>query len=122
VNSASGYTRRANAGIDLHGTARDSIYAISTKGVASDGKSIEVQDGVKWETSFRTHGDLFKTYGLLGPVQFTVSGNEVALSVDTADAQAFLKSINEPQTVEAMKVDGVKRETVKVYVLDKSAF
>ncbi|MBV8071823.1 MAG: hypothetical protein JO270_18075 [Acidobacteriaceae bacterium] len=98
------------------------IYAISTKGVASNGKSIEVQDGVKWETSFRTHGDLFKTYGLLGPVQFTASGNEVALSVDTADAQAFLKSINEPQTVEAMKVDGVKRETMKVYVLDKSAF
>jgi hypothetical protein len=82
----------------------------------------QVHDGVKWETSFRTHGDIFKTYGLLGPVQFTVSGNDVALSIEPADAQAFLKTINEPQTVEAMKADGVKRDTVKVYVLDKSAF
>ena len=82
----------------------------------------QVQDGVKWETGLRTHGDVFKTYGLLGPVQFTVSGNEVALLFEPADAQAFLKIINEPQTVEAMKVDGVKRETVKAYVLDKSAF
>ncbi|MBV8830551.1 MAG: hypothetical protein JO108_15100 [Acidobacteriaceae bacterium] len=81
----------------------------------------QVQDGAKWETSFRTHGDLFKTYGLLGPVQFTVSGNEVAQSMETEDVQAFLNSINESQTVEAMKVDGVKRDTVKVYVLYKSA-
>jgi hypothetical protein len=82
----------------------------------------QVQDGVKWEASFRTHGDVFKTYGLLGPVQFTVSGNEVVLCMEPADAHAFLKIISEPQTVEAMKADGVNRETVKVYVLDKSAF
>jgi len=82
----------------------------------------QVEDGVKWEASFRTHADIFKTYGLLGPVQFTVSGNEVALCMEPADAQAFLRTINEQQTVDAMKVDGVKRETVKVYVLDRSAF
>ncbi len=82
----------------------------------------QVQDGAKWEASFRTHADIFKTYGLLAPVQFTVSGNEVALCVEPADAQKFLQTMSEPQTVEAMKTDGVKRETVKVYVLDKSAF
>jgi hypothetical protein len=82
----------------------------------------KVEDGVKWEKAFRTHGDVFKTYGLLGPVQFAVSGNEVALCMEPADAKAFVKTINEPQTVAAMKADGVKRETVKVYVLDKSAY
>ena len=82
----------------------------------------QVEDGVKWETAFRTHGEVFKTYGLLGPVQFTVSGNDVALCMEPADPQAFLKTLSEPQTVEAMKADGVKRETVKVYVLDKSAY
>ena len=82
----------------------------------------QVQDGAKWEASFRTHGDIFKTYGLLGPVEFTVSGNDVALCMQPADAQAFLLTIKEPQTVEAMKADGVKRETVKVYVLEKNAF
>ena len=82
----------------------------------------QVQDGAKWEASFRTHADIFKTYGLVAPVHFTVSGNEVALCVEPADAQAFLKTMNDAPTVEAMKADGVKRETVKVYVLDKSAF
>jgi hypothetical protein len=82
----------------------------------------QVQDGAKWETSFRTHGDIFKTYGLLAPVQYTVSGNDVALCVEPSDAQAFLKIMDEAEAVEAMKTDGVKRETVKVYVLDKSAF
>ena len=82
----------------------------------------QVQDGAKWEASFRTHGDIFKTYGLRGPVEFTVSGNEVALCLEPADVKALLQTINEPQTVEAMKADGVKRETVKVYVLEKNAF
>ena len=80
----------------------------------------QVQDGVKWEANFRTHGDIFKTYGLLGPVEFTVSGNDVALCMQPGDTQAFLQALSEPQTVEAMKADGVKRETVKVYVLEKS--
>lgn len=44
----------------------------------------QVQDGAKWEASFRTHDDIFKKYG---PVEFTVSGN---------DALAFLKTISEP--------------------------
>ena len=82
----------------------------------------QVQDGARWEASFRTHGDIFKTYGLRGPVEFTVSGNEVALCLEPADVKALLQTINEPQTVEAMKADGVKRETVKVYVLEKNAF
>jgi hypothetical protein len=82
----------------------------------------QVQDGVKWEASFRTHADIFKTYGLRAPVEFTVSGNDVALCMEPADAQAFVQTISEPQTVEAMKADGVKRETVKMYVLEKKAF
>jgi hypothetical protein len=44
-----------------------------------------VADGARWESSFRTHGDIFQTYGLRGPVEFTVSGNEVALCVDPGD-------------------------------------
>ena len=82
----------------------------------------QVEDGVKWEAGFRTHGDIFASYHLQAPVEFTVSGNDVAICTQPADAQAFLKMLAEPQTIEAMKGDGVKRETVKVYVLDKSAF
>jgi len=82
----------------------------------------QVQDGVQWEKGFRTHGDVFKTYGLLAPVQFTVAGNEVALCMEPSDAQAFMKTIQAPETAAAMQADGIKRETVKIYVLDKSAY
>jgi hypothetical protein len=82
----------------------------------------QVEDGAKWEAGFRTHGDLFKTYGLRAPVEFTVEGNEVALCMEPADVKAFLKTIDAPATVEGMKADGVKRETVKVHVLDKTAY
>lgn len=82
----------------------------------------QVQDGVQWEKSFRTHGDIFATYGLLAPVEFTVSGNDVAISVEVADAGTFLKTMGETETQQAMEADGVNRASVRVYVLDRSAF
>ncbi len=45
----------------------------------------QVQDGVKWEAGFRTHGDLLRTCNLQAPVQFTVTGNEVAICTEPAD-------------------------------------
>ncbi len=35
------------------------------------------------------------------------------------DLDAFLEGMDSPETAEAMAIDGVKRETVKIYVLDK---
>jgi hypothetical protein len=36
----------------------------------------QVQDPVKWEAGFRTHGDLFReTYTLRSPVHYTITGN-----------------------------------------------
>jgi hypothetical protein len=84
--------------------------------------TVEVENGSTWESAFRTHDDVIKAYGLRGPVEFSISGNEVAICFDPADTQKFLQIITEPQTAEAMKSDGVKRETLKVYVLDKIAF
>jgi len=79
----------------------------------------QVEDGAKWEASFRTHGDLFKTYGLKGPAEYGVSGNTAAVCVEPESVQAFLQTLRDPATVDAMKADGVKRETVSVLVLDK---
>ena len=79
----------------------------------------QVEDGAKWEASFRTHGDLFKTYGLKGPAEYGVSGNTAAVCVEPESVQAFLQALRDPATVDAMKADGVKRETVSVLVLDK---
>jgi hypothetical protein len=79
----------------------------------------QVQDGAKWEAGFRTHGDLLRTYNLQAPVQFTVTGNEVAICMEPADLGAYKKAMESPATAQAMAFDGVKRETVKMFVLDK---
>lgn len=79
----------------------------------------QVEDGAKWEASFRTHGNLFKTYGLKGPVEYGVSGNSAAVCLEPENVQAFLQVLQDQATADAMKADGVKRETVNVFVLDK---
>ncbi len=41
----------------------------------------QVEDLVKWEEGFRTHGDLFRSQTVSGPIGIaTNEGNEVALS------------------------------------------
>ena len=79
----------------------------------------QVEDGAKWEASFRTHGDIFKTYGLKGLVEYGVFGNHAAVCVEPENVQALLQKLQDPATADAMKADGVKRETVNVFVLDK---
>jgi hypothetical protein len=80
----------------------------------------QVQDPVKWEAGFRTHGDLFrKTYTLRSPVHYTITGNEVAICMEPENLKSFKQAMESQATVEAMTFDGVKRETVKTFVLDK---
>jgi hypothetical protein len=38
---------------------------------------------------------------------------------DTTNLDAYMKIFNSPATAEAMASDGVKRETVQTFVLDK---
>jgi hypothetical protein len=80
----------------------------------------QVEDGVQWEVAFRTHGDLLGTYGLKAPVEFSVVGNDVALFMDATDVDKLMQAMESPETVAAMAFDGVKRESVKMFVLDKS--
>ena len=80
----------------------------------------QVEDGVKWEANFRTHADVFKTYGLGAPVDYAVAGNEVTLCMEPASLDTFMKAMQASLTVSAMASDGVKAATVKTVVLDKS--
>ena len=45
--------------------------------------------------------------------------NEVAILWEVANLDKFLEQLDSPETAEAMSQDGVNRESVKVYVLDK---
>ena len=79
----------------------------------------QVQDAVKWEKGFRTHGDLFRSQTVTKLINFgTIEGNHVAVCLEPDDLDAFMKVLDSPATAEAMAFDGVKRETVRVFVLE----
>ena len=79
-----------------------------------------VADTVKWEAGFRTRGDLFRSETVTKPIAFGISeGNEVVVCFEPDDLEVFLKGLESSATADAIAVDGVKCETVKIYVMDK---
>ena len=81
--------------------------------------TIQVEDGSKWEEGFKTHGDLFRSQTISKPIAFSVNGNDVTILFEPDDLETYLKILDSEDTHKAMAFDGVKRETVKIAVLDK---
>jgi hypothetical protein len=79
----------------------------------------QVEDPVKWEEGFRTHGDLFRSQTVTAIHFATIDGNEVVCCFEPTDLDTYLEILDSDVTAAAMTMDGVKRETVKVVVLDK---
>jgi hypothetical protein len=80
----------------------------------------EVENLEKWEKGFRTHGDLFRQMGISTMEFGTGEGNRIAVCGETTNLDAYMKIFNSPATAEAMAFDGVKRETVETFILDKA--
>jgi len=78
-----------------------------------------VEDAAKWEQGFRTHGELLRSMTSTVTHFATTDENEVALYAEPTDLAAFMEVLESPATAEAMTMDGVKRDSVKVFVLDK---
>ena len=79
----------------------------------------QVEDLVKWEEGFRSHADLFRRQTVSKPISIGIAeGNEVSLIFEPSDLGTFMKLL-ESDGPAAMANDGVKRETVKMYVMDK---
>jgi hypothetical protein len=79
----------------------------------------QVQDGAKWEAGFRTHVDIFRTYSLTAPIQYAIAGTDFAVYFEVDDFSTFQRAVESQRTIAAMESDGVKRETVKINILDK---
>ena len=78
-----------------------------------------VKDSAKWEKGFRSHGELFKRNNI-SLIHYTItSNNDVVMYSETDDVDAYMKLVQSPATVQAMADDGVERDTVKVYLLNK---
>ena len=80
----------------------------------------DVEDAATWEEGFRTHVEYFKSLTVSKPIQFTASEkNQVAICIEPDNLDKYLEGMDSQETADAMAHDGVKRETVKIYVLDK---
>ena len=79
----------------------------------------EVEDTAKWEDGFRTHGDLFRSQTVTKMDFGIAEDNNVAICCKIDDLDTYMSILESPATAEAMEFDGVKRETVKVFVVDK---
>jgi hypothetical protein len=79
----------------------------------------EVEDSAKWEEGFRTHGELLKSMSQSVSYFAATDDNEIAVYSEPADLEKYMEVLESPDTAEAMESDGVKQDTVKVYVLDK---
>ena len=80
-----------------------------------------VEDAAKWEAGFRTHGELFRRQTVRKPIHFNVTKqNTVTICFEPDDLDTFMKLIDSRDTEEAMKADGVKRETTRFIILDKA--
>ena len=79
----------------------------------------QVEDPARWEEGFRTHGELLRSMTSTVTYFATTGDNEVTLYAEPADLDKYFEVLESPATAEAMGYDGVKRETVKVFVLDK---
>jgi hypothetical protein len=79
-----------------------------------------VNESAQWEAGFRTHVDLFRKQSVNTPINYTANdNNEVAIIFEPDDLDKYLSLMDTQETAEAMAFDGVKKETVKVYILDK---
>jgi hypothetical protein len=80
----------------------------------------QVEDAARWESEFRTHGALLRSMSQSATYFATTGENEVALYSEPEDLDKYMEVLESPATAEAMGNDGVKRDTVKVFVLDKA--
>ena len=80
----------------------------------------QCKDAAKWEQGFRTHVELFKSMGVTKPISYGAGkDNYFAVCSETSDVGIYMKVLESPETAAAMAIDGVLRDTVKVFVLDK---
>jgi hypothetical protein len=78
----------------------------------------QVEDAERWEREFRSHGALFRGQTITR-VDIGSEDDYVGAVFHCDDLDTYMRILESPETAEAMANDGVKRETVKILVLDR---
>ena len=82
----------------------------------------KVKDAVKWEEGYREHAPMLRDKpGVTKPIHFSTSAetNEICIQGEPDNLEKYLELVQTPEMVEAMEKNGVLRDTVKLYILDK---
>ena len=79
----------------------------------------QVDDVAEWEEKFRTHGDLFLKQTISKVDLGSTDGGHVVCKFHVDDLDAFFEVLGSPETAEAMEGDGVDKESVNVFVIDR---
>jgi len=79
----------------------------------------QAEDSAAWEANFQTHNDVFRDYTATSVRYGTADNNEVITIWEVQDLDKMLASMDSAETAEAMKSDGFKRDTARVFVVDK---
>jgi hypothetical protein len=78
-----------------------------------------VRDPAKWEQGFRSHRELFRKNNIT-MMHYTITrNNDVVLYSETDDIEAYMTMVQSPAIAQAMAEDGVERDSVRIYALDK---
>jgi hypothetical protein len=82
---------------------------------------IKVEDLDEWERGFLRHGDLFRSQTINGQYDYTMieADNRVVLCADVRDVDTFFKALETPAADAAKDLDGVFRESIHFFVLEK---
>jgi hypothetical protein len=80
----------------------------------------EVQDARKWEDGFRAKGKLFEKMTQRVAHYCVTDENTVAIYEEVDDLDQYMAVLQSAEAAEAMASDGVKAETVRFFVLDKT--
>jgi hypothetical protein len=78
----------------------------------------QCEDAKKWRDNFVKHAALFRSMGATAPVSFGQDSDWVAVMLEVKDLDTYKKVLSSPATADAMAMDGIRRDTVKMFVLD----
>ena len=81
----------------------------------------QVEDLQAWEKAVRTHGDLFRRQTIRGRYEYTTVADEnrIVMCAEVDDVDTFFKELKSQDAEDAKDFDGIKRESLQFFVLDK---
>ena len=77
----------------------------------------KVENSDEWKEEFKTHGELFKSQGVLITYMGETINNSVLAIFETEDLDKFNEIFTSEKTAKAMSNDGIQEDSVEMFVI-----